>query len=134
MKRYVALFHQAETGGYGVSIPDFPGFISAGGRFDAALDSAVKGLQFHVEGMIADGEAIPDPRDLIDLKADPEFEDDFADAIVTLIPLLPPRSEPVRVNISLEGGLVAAIDAAAKTRGMTRSGFLADAARRALAG
>ncbi|MEI6560343.1 MAG: type II toxin-antitoxin system HicB family antitoxin [Rhodospirillaceae bacterium] len=54
--------------------------------------------------------------------------------IVTLLPLLPPRTEPVRVNVSLDAGLLGAIDAAAKAHGMTRSGFLADAARRALAG
>ena len=134
MQRYVAIIHQAESGGYGVSVPDFLGFISAGDSFDATLDNAVKGLRFHVEGMIGDGEEVPAPRELADLQADIEFEDDFAGAIVTLIPLLPPRSEPLRVNISMEAGLIAAIDAAAKTSGLTRSGFLAEAARRALAG
>jgi len=134
MKRYVAVVHHAESGAYGVSVPQFPGFANTGDSFDAALENAVKGLRFHVEGMIADGEAIPDPRDLAELAADPEFEDDFAGALVTLLPLLPPRGEPVRVNVSMEAGLLAAVDAAAKMRGMTRSGYLAEAAQRALAG
>jgi metal-responsive CopG/Arc/MetJ family transcriptional regulator len=44
---------------------------------------------------------------------------------------LPSRS--IRLNISMDGGLVAAIDAAAKARDTTRSGFLAEAARSYLA-
>jgi len=39
-----------------------------------------------------------------------------------------------RVNISIERGLLRAIDETAKSRGMTRSGFIASSARRELVG
>jgi metal-responsive CopG/Arc/MetJ family transcriptional regulator len=39
-----------------------------------------------------------------------------------------------RVNISIERGLLRAIDATARKRGMTRSSFLAASARRDLVG
>ena len=45
---------------------------------------------------------------------------------------LPGRA--VRLNISLDEALVEAIDATAQSRGMTRSGFLAEAAKRAIQG
>lgn len=35
----------------------------------------------------------------------------------------------MKANLSLDAGLLEAIDAAAKARGLTRSGFLASAAR-----
>jgi metal-responsive CopG/Arc/MetJ family transcriptional regulator len=37
---------------------------------------------------------------------------------------------PVRANLSMDSGLLAAVDEAADRAGMTRSAFLADAARR----
>ena len=43
-------------------------------------------------------------------------------------------SKPVRVNISIEDRLLDAVDRAARTRGQTRSAFLADAAREKIKG
>ena len=43
------------------------------------------------------------------------------------------KQKPIRVNISLPAGLVEEIDAAARASGATRSGFLAKAARQAMA-
>ena len=47
-----------------------------------------------------------------------------------LIPLLLDRGSSRRVNISLDRGLLEAIDDEARQRGMSRSAFLATAARR----
>jgi HicB_like antitoxin of bacterial toxin-antitoxin system len=43
------------------------------------------------------------------------------------------RGQPTRANISLDRGLLEAIDQAAATRGLTRSAFLASAAREKIA-
>ena len=77
-----------------------------------------------------DGEAIPLPRSIDAIKADPEFADWLRDADLVLIPLLLDRGSSRRVNISLDRGLLEAIDDEAKQRRMTRSAFLATAARR----
>lgn len=134
MNRYVAVLHRADSGGWGISFPDFPGCVSGGDSFDEALNQGAQALRFHVEGMISDGDTVPAPRPVEDLRADPEFAVDFDGAVVAMVPLLPPRGAPVRINVSLDSALLVEIDAAAKARGMTRSGFLADAATRAITG
>ncbi len=134
MSRYIALIHRGETGGWGISFPDFPGCISAADGFEEVLDAGAQALRFHVEGMIEDGHTIPAARSLESLQADPEFSDDFKDAIVSLVPLLPPRAKPMRVNISLDSNLLLEIDAKAEQFGMNRSEFLAEAARRQIVG
>lgn len=130
--RYVAMVHKEEDTGYGVSFPDFPGCIAAGGSLSEALADAANALAFHVTGMREDGEQIPAPRELDEIVADPELEEDRKGAFLTLVPLIEDRGVSKRVNISLDPGLLEAIDEAAKERGMTRSNFLASAARQAL--
>ena len=46
-----------------------------------------------------------------------------------MIPLLLDSGRPVRANLSLDAALLAAIDDAARARGLTRSAFIASAAR-----
>jgi metal-responsive CopG/Arc/MetJ family transcriptional regulator len=45
------------------------------------------------------------------------------------VPLVLDAGRPVKANLSLDAGLLNAIDEAAKCRGLTRSAFLASAAR-----
>ena len=63
-------------------------------------------------------------------QADPDLVDWRRDADLVLIPLLVDRGSSRRVNISLDRGLLEAIDDEARQRRMTRSAFLATAARR----
>lgn len=64
MHQYVGLIHKEDASDYGVSFPDFPGVVTAGASFDEARELAEQALAFHVEGLIDDGEAIPDPTSL----------------------------------------------------------------------
>jgi hypothetical protein len=50
-------------------------------------------------------------------------------AALAIVPLLLAAGRPVRANLSIDAGLLAAIDEAAEARGLTRSAFLASAAR-----
>lgn len=132
MDRYIALLHRDATGGYGVSFPDFPGCISGGDDWAAATNAAAEALRLHVEGMLADGQKLPAPRSPEELKADPEFARDFRDAIVSSVPLLPPRGKPERINVMIDTNLLRTIDAAADRLGMSRSAFLSIGAQRLL--
>ena len=127
--RYVSFIHRDEAG-FGVSFPDFPGCVSVGATIDDAVRLGSEALAFHVEGLVDDGEAIPSPRLIDAIKADPELADWRRDADLVLIPLLLDRGSSRRVNISLDRGLLEAIDDEAGQRRMTRSAFLATAARR----
>ena len=127
--RYVGFIHRDEAG-YGVSFPDFPGCVSVGDTVDDAVRHGSEALAFHVEGLAEDGEAIPEPRTIDSIKADPELTDWRGKADLVLIPLLLDRGSSRRVNISLDRGLLETIDDEARQRRMTRSAFLATAARR----
>ncbi|MDE0444170.1 MAG: type II toxin-antitoxin system HicB family antitoxin [Gammaproteobacteria bacterium] len=126
--RYVSFIHRDDAG-YGVSFPDFPGCVSVGDTLDDAVRNGCEALAFHVEGLSADGSRVPAPRSIDAIKADPELADWRRDADIVLIPLLLDRGSSRRVNISLDRGLLEAIDDEAKQRRVTRSAFLATAAR-----
>ena len=127
--RYVSFIHRDDAG-YGVSFPDFPGCVSVGDSVDEAVHRGCEALAFHVEGLRDDGERIPPPRSIDAIKADPELAGWREGADLVLIPLLLNRGSSRRVNISLDRDLLAAIDDEARQRRMTRSAFLATAARR----
>jgi predicted RNase H-like HicB family nuclease len=87
---YIALVHKDECTSDGVSFSDVPGCIAAGDTFEEAVANAAEALAGHFALMKADGESIPQPRSFEALRRDPEFADDSADAIVTMVT---PRTE-----------------------------------------
>jgi len=127
---YIALIHKDDDTAYGVCFPDFPGCITAGDTFDEAMAMAKEALGFHAEAMLEDGETLPEPSTFEQLRADKSawWTDNLDDAEIARVPLLIDIVAPKRVNISLNGSLLNAIDQAAKEQGMTRSAFLASAA------
>ena len=131
--RYVSFIHRDEAG-YGVSFPDFPGCVSVGDSIDDAVHHGSEALAFHVEGLVDDGDSIPPPRSIDAIKADPDLADWRRGADFVLVPLLLNRGSSRRVNISLDRGLLEAIDDEARQRRMTRSAFLATAARHEIEG
>ncbi len=127
--RYVSFIHQ-EDATCGISFPDFPGCVSVGDTVDEAVRHGGEALALHVEGLVGAGESIPPPRPIAAIKADPDLADWRRGADFVLIPLLLDRGSSRRVSISLDTGLLEAIDDEARQRRMTRSAFLATAARR----
>ncbi|HEV2188111.1 MAG TPA: type II toxin-antitoxin system HicB family antitoxin [Stellaceae bacterium] len=128
MPHYIALIHKDPDSDYGVSFPDFPGLVTAGRTLDEARAMAEEALAFHVEGMIEDGQAIVKPTTLDTVMSTPESQD----GVVTLISLKPSARRAVRVNVTLPEDVLSAIDRYAESHGLSRSGFLAHAAKRAI--
>jgi predicted RNase H-like HicB family nuclease len=129
MPRYVALV-DGSAGAYGVTVPDLPGCTSGGSTTDEALHNAVEAVRMWAEDAIADGDKLPQPRAAETLRADPEVAKSIAEgAVLAIVPLLLDAGRPAKANLSIDAGLLAAIDEAAKARGLTRSAFLASAAR-----
>lgn len=129
MRHYLALVRKDSDSDFGVEFPDFPGCVSAGGTVEEALANAEEALALHVEGMSAEGEAIPEPTPGAALFSNA----DLAGAIAYLVPLRPEKGRALRVNITLDEHLLIEIDAAAQREGLTRSGFLAAAAKARMA-
>ena len=132
--RYIALV-DGNAGAYGVVVPDLPGCTSAGPTTDEALRNSIEAVRLWVEDAIDDGEALPPPRSVEALRADPEIAAALAaGAVLGMVPLVLDTGRAVRANLSLDAGLLDAIDEAAKAHGLTRSAFLASAAREKIEG
>ena len=84
MADYIALIHKDPDSCYGVSFPDFPGCITAGDTLEEARKNADEVLPFHIEGMLEDGETLPAPSTLEQIRADPEYQDALAFLVVTI--------------------------------------------------
>lgn len=127
-----ALIHE-ENGVFGISFPDFPGAISTGRSEEEAIRKGTEALNFHVAGMVEDGDTVPMLRGLSELKKDREFRALLKEAILTIIQFETP-GRAVRLNISMDENLLQAVDQAAEASGQSRSAFLADAARQRVRG
>jgi predicted RNase H-like HicB family nuclease len=124
MRYYIALVRKDADTSFGVEFPDFPGCISAGDTLDEAAQGAAEALAFHVEGMLQDGDPIPEPSSFEDIDVD--------GAVPMLVPLADGRGRVVRLNITMDENLLEEVDSAARRFGQSRSAFLANAARKAL--
>ena len=128
MRQYIGLIHKDADSDYGVFFPDFPGAVSAGRTLDEARDMAEEALALHIEGLLADSEAVPEPSSLEAIMADPANRDGVA--ILVAVKADAPRT--VRVNFTLPEDVLAEIDRFAAAHGYSRSGFLTFAAKRAM--
>jgi|SRR6185312_1252017 predicted RNase H-like HicB family nuclease len=126
MPSYIGLIHKDANSDFGVSFPDFSGVITAGVTLDDARAMAEEALALHVEGMVADGEAIPEPSTLEEVMSDP----DNRSGVAILVSVKTEQPKAIRVNVTLPEDVLAQIDRYAEAHGFTRSGLLAQAARK----
>ena len=108
--------------GFSVYFPDVPGCVSAGDTEAELLEMAEEALAFHLADMVREGEVLP--KRSATIPSDPDVEEYCRILVRVELP-----GKAVRLNITMDEGLVAAIDRVAANR----SSFLADAARVALA-
>ena len=126
MRHYIGLIHKDADSDFGVSFPDLPGVATAGTTLDEARDMAEEALALHLEGMAEEGEAIPEPSSLEEIMSNPENRSCVA--ILVSVKNDPPKI--VRVNVTLPGDVLEQIDKYAEEHGYTRSGLLAQAAKK----
>lgn len=122
MKTYIATIFE-EAGKYGVSFPDFPGCVTSADTLDELQHMAQEALQFHVDGMIEDGDSIPQPSDLTTVKAH-----EFArESVATMLVAVRIPGKTVRISLTADEYDLAAIDQAVSKYGGKRSSFLIQA-------
>lgn len=129
MRSYIGIIHKDPDSCYGVSFPDFPGCITAGDTPDEARAMAAEALAFHIEDFATHGEVMPEPSTLEQVMQDPNNRDGMA--ILVDLPSAAPKS--VRINITMPEDVLEEIDKHAKAQGLSRSAYLARAAKRAMA-
>jgi predicted RNase H-like HicB family nuclease len=130
--RYIALI-DGKPGAYGVVFPDLPGCTAMAADLDGALVAATEALGEWVRTVEVAGGKVPPPSTAEALRQRPEVAEALADgaSFATLL-VVRHTGKPVRANLSLDEGVVLAIDAAAAQRGVTRSAMVEIIARQLL--
>jgi predicted RNase H-like HicB family nuclease len=126
--RYFALMRKDPDSDFSVDFPDFPGCVTAGSTLEEARTLAAEVLDFHIDGMLEDGLALPPPSSLEEVMADPHN----AEALPFLVDVPDRHSKTVRINVTISETDLRAIDAFAKKHGKSRSALLTEAVRRLL--
>jgi len=86
MTHYIAIIEEAGPDhAVGVWFPDLPGCFSAGDDLDQALLNAPEALELYAEVRAADGQPLPPPRTLTELRSDPAVADDIRNFVVAVI-------------------------------------------------
>ena len=130
MKYFSAIIHKDRDSAYGLWFPDLPGCFAAADDWNDVPKAASEALDLWFEDR---PNATPSSIEII------RTRDDVATALaegaaMIVVRYISPDAALRRVNVSIENGLLRAIDETARARGMTRSSFLASAARRELVG
>lgn len=111
----------------GIRIPDVPGCHGGGRTPEDAIADAISALREVAAHLTANDVALAAPRSVREIMKDEAVDLESAESLV-MIPLLLDRGRSVKANISLDAGLLEAIDSEAERSGLTRSSFLASAA------
>ena len=122
--RYTVLL-DGKSGAYGVVFPDIPGCLAMGKTIDEALANAADVLRDWFDLSEELGNAVPSPRPLEKLRGDADVAAALAGgASLASVPLIRETGRPVKANLSIDSGVLAAIDAAAERHKLTRSGMV----------
>jgi predicted RNase H-like HicB family nuclease len=122
-------------GGYSVYFPDLPNVAAGGESVEEAIANATSGLYLALRGLAEQNSPTPEPSSLEEVQGKVRAERE-ADALpcpqdivyqYIASPIL--DMVPVRLNVSLAKSLVDEVDTIRDRMGMTRSGFIAVAAR-----
>ena len=123
---YPIVIHEDAGSDYGVTVPDLPGCFSAGSTIDEAVSMAREAVELHLEGLIEDGQVVPDPGRIEDHRLNP----DYAGGTWAVVEINPSslRVEAKRVNVTMPKRVLDAVDRFAESHHETRSGLLTKAA------
>ncbi|MDI1295441.1 MAG: type II toxin-antitoxin system HicB family antitoxin [bacterium] len=128
MQYYYAVVHKDEDSAWGVQFPDVAGCFSAADDMQDIVPNAVEALTLYFEDVdppVARG---------LDQVRDAAAEDLAEGAFLVMVPYIRNSGKLTKVNLSMDRAMVDAIDDAAAMRKLTRSAFLAQAARNEIEG
>ncbi len=129
MRYYHGVVHKDADSAFGVHFPDLPGCFSAADSIDAVIPNATEALALWFE----DNETAAEPQPVEAIRE--AAADDLAEgAFLVMVPWIGRGGRPARVNISLDRAVLSAIDSAAAGRRLSRSAFIAQAARNEIEG
>lgn len=63
--KYLVIVEEGEKS-FGAYVPDLPGCVAAADTKEEVLELIQEGIEFHIEGMRADGQPVPEPSSSIE--------------------------------------------------------------------
>lgn len=128
--KFTVVLHTDNDQRYGVTVPDLPGCFSCGDTLDDALESVLEAIDLHVETLLEDGCTLPERLPIATHQANP----DYAGGVWAVVdaPVEKYFGPAEKINITVPRIILARIDEYAKRHGLSRSGFLVQAARTAM--
>jgi predicted RNase H-like HicB family nuclease len=124
MQTYIAVVNKDADSAFGLWFPDVAGCFSAADEDGDIIRNAIEALTLHLDGIER-----PTARGVDKIAQAPDVADALqSGAYLLAIPFVTTQRRAVRINLSLDKGMVDAIDTAADLRGLTRSAFVAEAA------
>jgi len=126
---YIAAIHKDEDSDFTAIFPGVPGCITAGSTMEELEAMTREALQGHLEVLRDSGQPVPEALDIAAAKA---HEDGIGASFFLAVPVYMETGKIVRLNITMPSSLVDQVDRYAKANRLSRSAFLAQAARRAM--
>ncbi|WP_395782313.1 type II toxin-antitoxin system HicB family antitoxin [Aquidulcibacter sp.] len=133
----VAFDHDPEVGMWGAVVLDLPGCTSGGDSLEEARSNVREAIAIYIADAQEETGVVPSPLGLENIlriaEADADMRERLEGAIVLESDAGELKSRSVRVQITMNEGLLARVDQVAESVGMNRSAWLAEAARRLIA-
>ena len=126
---YIAAIHKDQDSDFTALFPGVPGCITAGSTMEELEAMAREALQGHLEVLRDLGDPVPAPLAIEEARA---HEDGRGASFYLAVPVYLETGRVVRLNITMPSSLVDQVDRFAKANHLSRSAFLAQAARRAM--
>ncbi len=127
MADYIGILDKGKDA-WGVRIPDLSGCYGAGLSPEEAIADAASAAREWIDHQQARGIDFPARRSMTAIMFDSDIAPAEGEALV-IVPVVLDTGRTVRANLTLDAGLLDAIDAEASRRKITRSAFVASAAR-----
>jgi predicted RNase H-like HicB family nuclease len=128
--KIAVVLHSDDAERYGVTVPDLAGCFSAGDSIEDALESVKEAIELHLEGLLEEGEDMPVVTSITQHQNNPDYSGGVW-AVVD-VDTSTFEGEAEQINVTLPKLLIKRIDDYARGKQLTRSVFLAEAARAAM--
>jgi predicted RNase H-like HicB family nuclease len=119
---FPVVIHKDPESDYGVTVPDLPGCFSAGRTLDEAVAMAREAIALHIDGLLAEGGAIPQPHAIEEHRKLHEYREGTW-AIVS-VDVSGTARKPKRITVTLPPQLLSVVDRFAEKHGENRSDVL----------
>ena len=110
-----------------MSFPDLPGCFSAADQHEDIISNSIEALELYLEGR----DEIPAASEISDITSIAKIKEELASGAYLLsVPYVHNTGKKERINITMDKGLLQAVDETAKQRGLNRSAFIGQAVNR----